>query len=99
LNADVELGDERELHIAQQHPDLLPEHRDLLEITLADPDQVRLSKRLRAARLFTRYYANLKNGKHVTVVVATDISSARHWIVTAYIARKLAEGEAEWVRN
>jgi len=27
LNAQIELTDERERHIAERHPDLLPEHR------------------------------------------------------------------------
>lgn len=30
LQGEVELTDERETHIAEQHPDLLPEHRDRL---------------------------------------------------------------------
>jgi len=28
LHGDVELNDERELHIAERHPDLLPDYRD-----------------------------------------------------------------------
>jgi hypothetical protein len=36
----------------------------------------------------------------VVVVVVTDTTpSTRHWIVTAYLARKLAEGEGEWQRS
>lgn len=37
LNGEVELTDEREEHIAQTHPDLLPEHLPQLKQTLADP--------------------------------------------------------------
>ena len=46
LRGDVELTAERERHIRERHPDLLPEHRDQLSQTLANPDQVRRSARL-----------------------------------------------------
>jgi hypothetical protein len=41
----------------------------------------------------------LKGGKPVVVVVVGAGDDGRHWIITAYIARKLAEGEIEWVRS
>jgi hypothetical protein len=56
LGAEVELSDERERHIQQHHPDLLPENKDLIRDTLADPDQVRRSKRFGNARLFAKWY-------------------------------------------
>lgn len=99
LRTDVELTGERELHIAENHPDLLPEHRHRLAETLADPDQVRRSARFASARLFTRWYDHLRDGKHVVVVVVTDALGGRHWIVTAYLARRLAEGGIEWKRS
>jgi hypothetical protein len=93
------LTEERERHIAERHPDLLPEHRERLAETLADPDQVRRSVRFGAAKLFSRFYTDLGRGKHVVVVVVSQRDPGeRHWIITAYIARKLAEGEVEWSR-
>lgn len=91
------LGAERERHIAERHPDLLPEHRDRIAATLAAPDQVRRSRRFAAARLFSRWHSDLKDGKHVVVVIVGNDS--RYWIITAYIARTLAPGEVEWARN
>jgi hypothetical protein len=41
LNGDVELTDEREAHIAEMHPDLLPEYLLQLAQTLEDLDEVR----------------------------------------------------------
>jgi hypothetical protein len=41
LKGEVELTRERERHIAERHPDLLPEHRDRLATTLAGPDTIR----------------------------------------------------------
>jgi hypothetical protein len=43
LNTEVELTLEREQHISQNHPDLLPEYRSRIGETLADPDEVRRS--------------------------------------------------------
>jgi hypothetical protein len=35
----------------------------------------------------------------VVVVISESGSGGRHWIITAYLARKLAEGEIEWRRS
>jgi hypothetical protein len=78
---------------------LLPAHRDRIATTLADPDQIRRSKRFGEAMLFSRWYPELKGGKHVVVVVIIESDVPRHWIITAYIARTLAEGAVEWTRN
>jgi hypothetical protein len=100
LGGEVELTDEREKHIAQNHPDLLPQHRDKIGPTLADPDEVRRSGRFGGARLFSRWYDTVRGGKFVVVVVVTEGGTAgRNWIVTAYIATKLAGGDVEWKRS
>ena len=100
LKADVELSEERERHIAERHPDLLPEHRQRVTEVLADPDQVRRSLRFGRARLFSRWYTDLQRGRHVVVVVVSEPGpSKRHWIITAYITAKLVKGEVEWKRN
>ena len=100
LTGQVELSEERERHVAERHPDLLPEHRERIAETLADPDQVRGSVRFASAKLFSRWYTDIRGGKHVVVVVVSEIGpSQRHWIITAYIARRLAEGDIEWRRG
>ncbi|MBI4316931.1 MAG: hypothetical protein HY675_00455 [Chloroflexi bacterium] len=100
LTGEVELTEERERHIAERHPDLLPEHRHRIAETLADPDQVRRSARFGSARSFSRWYTDLRRGKHVVVVVVSELDpTMRHWIITAYVARRLAEGEIEWKRS
>jgi uncharacterized protein YuzE len=75
----VELADERERHIAERHPELLPAHLVKIEQTLAQPDQIRRSGRFASARLFSRRFNDLLGGKHVVVVVL-DSSSGRNWI-------------------
>jgi len=100
LHASVEMTDEREQHIAERHPDLLPAHRQCIADTLADPDQVRRSARFTNARLFSRWFESIRHGKYIVVVVVGElVPSDRHWIITAYIARKLVEGEIEWKRD
>ena len=100
LGDEVELSDERERHIAEHHPDLLPDHKDRLGGTLADPDQVRRSKRFGNARLFSKWYADVSKGKFVVVVVVNEAEpKRRHWIVTAYLTSKIPEGDSEWKRN
>jgi hypothetical protein len=99
LQAEVELSDERERHIAERHPDLLPDHRACLAEALIDPDQIRRSKRFGSARLFSKWYAQIRGGKHVVVVVVSGSDGSRHWIITAYITRSLGAGEIEWARN
>ncbi len=101
LASEVELTDEREEHITRQHPDLLPKHRQAIAKTLADPDQIRRSSRFVKARLFTRWFETVRDGKYIVVIVVSDAEPLeRHWIITAYIARKLAKGrEIEWERS
>ena len=100
LRGEVELSDEREQHIAENHPDLLPQHRERIADTLAEPEQIRRSARFANARLFTRWFEQVRGGKYIVVVVVSDVTAqSRHWIITAYIARRLAEGDVEWTQN
>ncbi len=100
LNGAVELTAERERHIAERHPDLLPEHRERIAETLAAPDQIRRSARFGNARLFSREYTDLRRNKYLIVVTVSETDpSRRHWIITAYLARKLAKGDSEWTRG
>jgi hypothetical protein len=62
LNGDVELTDEREHHIMERHPDLFPEHHDKVRVTIEDPDEVRRSQRFGQARLFSRWFGDLREG-------------------------------------
>jgi len=100
LGVTVELTDERRQHILLQHPDFLPTYFMQLAETFADPDKVRRDPRFPATHLFAHWFENVKGGKFVVVTVVADPpSQERHWIVTAYIARKLVQGVVEWKRN
>jgi hypothetical protein len=49
--------------------------------------------------LLSRWYTDIQRGKHVVVVVVSEFTGERHWIITAYMTGKLAEGEIEWRRG
>ena len=100
LNGDVELTAERERHIEEKHPELLPAHRDKVAEVLTDPDVVHRGTGRETERLFSRWYTDLGKGRFVVVVVVSQTSPpARHWIVTAYTARRLRRGGIEWRRD
>ncbi|MBF0548519.1 MAG: hypothetical protein HQM08_29070 [Candidatus Riflebacteria bacterium] len=100
LKGEVELTDERAQHISERHPELLPENLNKLVETLAKPEEIRRSARFQNAKLFTRWFSDLMGGKYVVAVVVTNSGIPKqHWVVTAYVARKLAEGEIEWKKN
>jgi hypothetical protein len=100
LKGDVELTDEREAHIARAHPDLLPEYLPQLGQTLEDPDEVRRSIRMSGARMFYRWFDGVRQGKYVAVVIVSEAAPAeRNWIITAYITRRVMNGEKEWQKN
>jgi len=72
----------------------------LLPEVLANPDEVRLSRRFASASLLSRWENTLRDGKHVVVVVVQEESagSGRRWIITAYVTNKLVEGDQSWPR-
>jgi hypothetical protein len=54
---------------------------------------------MKTTRRDVLFLPDFRNGKHVVVVVVSESAAGRHWIITACIARKLAEGELEWQRS
>jgi hypothetical protein len=95
----VELTDERESHIQSQHSDLLPGFRTLLLDTIAQPEAVYVSARDQEALLLTRWFDHLLGGKHIVAIVARDVAQSRHWVVTAFLARRLPKGLTRWPVN
>lgn len=99
LKTHVELTEERETHIREKHPEILPQYRDHIDQTLADPDEVRRDTRFPNSLLFSHWFPDVKGGKFIVVVVVADsLPADRYWIVTAYVARKLSGGTVTWKR-
>ncbi len=63
LDCEVELSEERERHISERHPELLPKFQERVAPTLADPDEVRRTARLANARLFSRRFDDTIGGQ------------------------------------
>ena len=103
LGGPVELNDERRQHIESVHP---RESRAILveiENVVRDPDVVFETPRpgehalARAQTGRTPYYV-------VAIVVTEAVRSServqeRHWVVTAYIARRLPRWRVQWRRG
>jgi hypothetical protein len=100
LGGEVEWTEEREQHIGERHPELLPAHRARIEQTVADPDEVRYDADYPSTRLFFRWYDDLLEGKNLVVaIVSAEGTEVRHWIVTAFVARRPPRGDLEWKRR
>jgi len=98
LGASVELTDERERHIRQYHPEVLTQGRNLIGLTLSQPDLIRRDLRDPAStRLFSRWYDQVRGGRHVIVSVVSE--SERNWVVTAFTAGYVEERDIEWTRS
>jgi hypothetical protein len=94
LNTNVELTEEREQHINQNHPQTLPNYLNELAETLDNPDQVRHSNFDPSALMFSKWFDTIRTGRYLIVVTVTDNLTERHWIITAYTARKLTGGNS-----
>jgi hypothetical protein len=98
LGVRIELTDEREDHIRQYHPEVHTRGRNLIGRTLSDPDLVRRDLRDPAhTRLFSRWYDQVRGGRHVIVSVVSEVG--RNWIVTAFTVESVEERDIEWIRN
>jgi hypothetical protein len=60
LKTHVELTDERETHIREKHSELLPQYRDHIDQTLADPDEVRRDARFPNSVVFSHWFPDVK---------------------------------------
>lgn len=99
LDGSVELTEERALHIDERHPDLEGRADELIAATLADPDQGLRSSRTANVRKFVRQFQDELSGRHMIVVVVTEDSRQRHWVVTAYAAKRLSKRGLEWSKQ
>jgi hypothetical protein len=96
----VELTDEREGHIREKHADVLEGGFDLLALVLAEPDLVRRDAQAPNTLKFSRWYDGDDRGRYAVVIVVRDQGTAtRNWVVTAFSARRIPEGDVIWRRS
>jgi len=97
LQDEVILTDEREQHITERHPDLLPQYKQYVAKTLLKPLHIRCSRRANNALLFSRWFDDIKRGNYVVVSVITDNAPQIHpWIITAHLSTRLPKGDIVW---
>jgi hypothetical protein len=96
LGLPVELTDEREAHIRGKHDEIFATGLDLLSSVLANPDLVQRDTRFPDTLVFSRWYDELIQDKHVIVVVVVDEAIGRNWIVTAFLTRRLPGRDILW---
>lgn len=95
LRDPVELNDERGRHIAEKHPQLLPNRPDYIAATLADPDLILRKTAGDDTIMFYRWFYDLD--KYAMVAVVNH--PGRNWIITAFVTRRLQRGETIWQRR
>jgi hypothetical protein len=83
---EVEFTVERERHVTDRHPDLLPQHLTSIQETLSAPDRVYQNEYNANKCAFVKWFPNVRGGKFVIVQVCSEWADpTRHWIVTAYL--------------
>ncbi|RKZ77521.1 MAG: hypothetical protein DRR19_27810 [Candidatus Parabeggiatoa sp. nov. 1] len=91
---------EREQHISEHHPDLLPQYKQSLAETLLKPLHIRRSRRANNAWLFYRWFDEIRKGNYVVVSVITDnVPDIHPWIITAHLSKRLPKGDIVWQRT
>lgn len=48
---------------------------------------------------FYRWFDDVRQGKYVVVVVVSESAAERNCIITAYMTRRLINGEIEWQKS
>ncbi|OQY44148.1 MAG: hypothetical protein B6247_30680, partial [Candidatus Parabeggiatoa sp. nov. 2] len=99
LQREVILTLEREQHITERHPDLLPQYKQYLAETLLKPLLMRRSRRANNALLFSRWFDEIRRGHYVVISVITDtVPNIHPWIITAHLSRRMSKGDIIWQR-
>ena len=75
-----------------KHPSLAGHESEVVR-TLAEPDQIRISKVDNSVYLFYR-----KQGKRYLCVVSKRVDARIGFVMTAYVADKIKEGRVVWKR-
>lgn len=85
----VELTDERKQHIIQEHPEL-EDYLSKIKGVLIKPDEIRKSKTDHKVLLFYRFFAKIKSGLYITVVIKIN---QRNFILTTHMTDRIKMGE------
>jgi hypothetical protein len=103
LGGMVELNDERRQHIENVHPREAQAVLAEIESVVRDPDVVFETPR-QGEHALVRALRDQPTHAVVAIVVTEAVRSSdrmqeRHWVVTAYIARRLPRWRVQWRRT
>lgn len=87
----IRLTEERWQHMIERHPEI-KNHLSKIQTTIQNPDVIIANHYNRNERYYHKYFKSLKN--YLIVI----IEYRKHFIITAFIARKIKKGEILWKR-
>lgn len=95
FNRKILLSDIRWKHITTTHPEMKKYRKEIVE-TISEPDLIKQSIYSKNVYLYYKYYSNILQGKHVSVVVKVNEDK---FVITAYITDKIKRGEEVWKKD
>ncbi len=104
FNGHVEVTEEREEHIRSSHLEAALALLEALDETVRSPDLVLRRSEAESEWAFVRALGSEAITNYALVIVVRDrvgseSGTVRHWVVTAYIARRLPRWRVEWQRS
>jgi hypothetical protein len=88
IDQDIALTAERETHILERHPELRALQLEFYE-TINLPDFI--LRKSTGEHMLVKWHQKKFNGKYIVIVV--NINPTRNFIITAYLSRKLPNGD------
>ena len=91
----IELTDERWLHIVREHPELKL-YKERIGEVLSSPDYVKKSRRDKEVLLYYKHYSDIYKGKYILAAVKKGL---RSFVITCYITDIIKKGVTLWERK
>lgn len=93
----IRFTDDRKQHLEEDHPEM-KDSEAMIEFTLKNPDDVRVSNSDSSVELFYKFYEfSIVGAKFLCVVVKNLIVD--FFIITAYFTDKKKKGESKWTEE
>ena len=92
FGCDVELTEERKIHIRTYHPDAYS-YLERFPDVLLNTEVIHRDYQPNSF-LFGKRYPDIFGGKYLVLVLIRD--RERTWVITAYVARKITTGTEIW---
>ena len=91
----IELTDERWLHIVREHPET-GQYKDRIKEVLLIPDYVKRSRRDDKVLLYYKWFDDILSGKYCLLVAKKGL---RSFILTCYITDSIKKGGTVWEKR